>query len=110
VPVSPVRVGWLTGASLAAGEAALVFFVPWLHPRTTDVLALAVGGILISGLASGLTALLMHSGAEESRAWPRVVRSVTIGIYVGVATLVFLYALVWVLLLVLLAHSNIGGF
>jgi hypothetical protein len=86
--------------------------VPWLHPRTTDVRALAVGWVLFSNAAGGLIAGIVYSGAKRSGTWSVAVRCMMVGIYLSVATFVLLYAITWVLVLIALAltHSNIGGY
>jgi len=108
MPVSSRAAGWLTGAILALGETALVLSAPWLHPRTTDVRALVVGWILFSSVAGGLTAHVMHLRAEGSGTWSTV-RCMLAGVCVGVASFVILYLIAWVLVIIALAHSNLGG-
>jgi hypothetical protein len=114
MPVSGRALGWLTGAFLALAETAVILSVPWVHPRTTDVYALVIGWVLLSSAAGGLTAGVVHPGAVAKRSgtWPVAVRCMMVGLYVGVATFVFLYAIGWVLVIIAIAltHSSIGGY
>jgi hypothetical protein len=114
VPVSSRTLGWLTGAFLALTETAAILSVPWLHPRTTDVRALAVGWVLFSSAAGGLIAGVMHpgAGAKRSGTWSVAVRCMMVGVYLGVATFVLLYVIAWVLVIIAIAltHSSIGGY
>jgi hypothetical protein len=108
MPVSSRAVGWLTGALLALTETAAILSL--LHPRTTDVRALAVGWVLFSSAAGGLTAGVVHPGASAKRSgtWSVAVRCMMAGVYLGVATFVLLYAIAWVLVIILLGHSGIS--
>ena len=112
MPVSGRALGWLTGVFLALTETAAILL--WLHPRTTDLRVLAVGWVLFSSAAGGLTAGAVHpgAGAKRSGTWFVAVRCVMVGVYVGVATFVLLYAIAWVLVIIAIAltHSSIGGY
>ena len=114
MPVSSRVLGWLTGWFLALTETAAILSVPWLHPRTTDVRALAVGWVLFSSAAGGLTAGVVHPGASAKRSgtWSVAVWCMMLGVYIGVATFVLLFAIAWVLLIIAIAltHSSIGGY
>ena len=112
MPVSGRALGWLTGVFLALTETAAI--LSWLHPRTTDVRALAVGWVLVSSAAGGLAAGAVHPGASAKRSgtWFAPVWCVMVGVYIGVATFVLLYAIAWVLVIIAIAltHSSIGGY
>ena len=94
MPVSSRAVGCLTGAFLAVGEAAVVYAVPWLHPRATDVRVLVVGLVLLSSMTGALIALVVHPRAGGPGTWSFAVRSVAIGVFVGVASFLLLYLIV----------------
>jgi hypothetical protein len=112
MPVSSRALGWLTGAFLALTETAAILW--WLHPRTTDVRALIVGWVLFSSAAGGLAAGVVHRGvsAKRSGTWSVAVWCTMLGVYIGVATFVLLYAIAWGLLIIALGltHSSIGGY
>jgi hypothetical protein len=70
---------------------------------------LVVGWILLSSVTGGLTAREMHPGARESSTWSVAARCTIVGVFFGVATFLFVYAMLLAAALILLPGSSSGS-
>jgi len=105
--VSSRAAGWLTGAFLAVAGTVTILLAE--HPRTADVRALAVGGVLLSSVAGGWSARLIRRGAPDPGPWSVAMPCMVIGAFLGVVTFLFLCAVALLVLAIGLAHSNLAG-
>ena len=113
MPVSRRAVGWVTGVFLALGGTAVFLGLSQPDPTHAPVLVdggtarlLEVSFIVVSSWVGGLTAGAMCRGVKRSGTWPVVVRSIAVGVIVGVATFFLLAVTVAVVVMALLGNSG----